>query len=223
MNKVKISINQLVDFRLATQNKKLRILRDQKKVNPFRANWYQMSRSRIKKSIATGGDLEPILAGIQELKNRRKLTPMQLNNRNVSIEAMQRFLSIKIPKIFNNPITVVKNVQHKSINIQGVEVIISPDLIFRAEIDGLTYYGAIKLHISKNNVFDRTQSKQVAAALYKFMDDNVKESKGKVLPEFCISLDVFGDKFTSAPKNFIKCYGELERVCEEIKFLWPAA
>lgn len=223
MTYIKMSINQLVDFNKSSLNKKLRIIKDQKKINPFRIGWYQTPRSRFKRSFGQNGNIEPILEGIDTLKKRVAKTPFQINNKMVSLEAMQRYLKMEIPKILRNPIEVYKKTVIKSIYVNDVEITVSPDIVFTTEIDDETYMGAVKFHISKGNIFDREQSTQVAAAIYKYLNDVYSSDGIMVLPELCASLDVFGGTFTTAPENFYESYNELENACEELKILWLAA
>jgi hypothetical protein len=97
-----ISINQLADFSSATNAKKRSIIRQQKEPNKFLVAWYQLPKSRIKKSIENNCDLDPILKGIEELKLRKPEKPRQVLDRQVSIEALSRFINLKLPSMLRN-------------------------------------------------------------------------------------------------------------------------
>lgn len=172
MNNCKISINQLADFTVSTEAKKKSIIRQQKNPNPFMVAWYQLPRARFKKSIQLGGDLDPVFDGIEILKNRVPEKPRQVLDRTVSLEAMRRFTQLKLPSLLGYPLQIIKKVEVKTIWVNGVEIIISPDVMFKTNIDGIEYLGAVKIHISKNNIFDREQSLSVSSMIHHYLKEN---------------------------------------------------
>ncbi|MBQ4818830.1 hypothetical protein [Aquimarina sp. MMG016] len=219
----KISVNQMADFSKSSEAKKRSIIRQQKKPSTFKVAWYQLARARFKKSIAMNGDLEPIFQGIEELIARNPQKQRQVTDRVVSLEAMQRFIVLKLPSLIKVPSEIIKKVDSKSIIINGVEVIVSPDVIFKIKLDGKYYLGAVKIHISKNNIFNNKQSRYVSSSIYKYLKEVVAEEDCEVLPELCLSIDVFGERVISVPNNLEKCISEIEVLCEEIKSIWNAA
>lgn len=221
---INISINQLADFSIGTDGKKRGIIRQQKKPNVLKVFWYQMAKSRMKKSIAEKGDLTPIFNGIQELKNRTLVNERQINDRNVSLEAMQKFIELRLPTILKNiDYVVVKKSKNKSIFVNGVEVIVSPDLIIKAEIDSVIHYGAIKVHVAKHNQFDSKQQSLVATALHEYLELEFANDGAIVHPELCLSIDIFRGGVVSAPEKIDDKIREMEVICEEVKKLWYAA
>lgn len=224
MKEVRISLNQLADFSKASEAKKRSIIKQQKTPNPFKIPWYQLTRSRIRQAIKRNGDLAPVIEGIKELLERKPEKPRQVNDRIVSIEALRRFVNIKLPSLLRDvPHEVVKRVDSKSIFVQGVEVIVSPDVIFRMKIDNQIYLGAVKVHISKGNVFDNKQSRYVSSTIYKYLKEVVAKKGEIVHKELCLSIDVFGERVIHAPRNLSKAINEIEVICEEVKSLWSAA
>lgn len=221
---IKISINPFVDFELSSNAKKLRIIKDQKNPNPLRVGWYQTSRASIKKSLRQNGDKEPLLEGIERLKNKITPKPQQLQNKMVSMEAINHFVDIKLPNILkNHKYEEIKEKEIKSLIIDNVEIIVSPDVVFKIELDGETYIGAIKLHLSKNNVFDRGQSLTVATLLHQYCLVLSAKYKLKVLPELCYSVDVFGERIVSAPVNSNPYLLRIRNICKEVKKYWATA
>ena len=219
-----ISVNQFADFSKATEAKKRRIIKQQKEPNKFMVAWYQLPKARIKKSIENNCDLEPILNGIEELKNRIPKSSRQENDRMVSLEAFKRFINIKLPSLLKDvPHERIKKVDSKTVNINGVEVIISPDVIFRLKLNNKTYVGAVKVHISKNNIFDNDQSRFISSLIYKYLNEVVINEGEEVLKELCLSIDVFGEKVISVPKNLPKTLENIKTICEEVKSYWDAA
>lgn len=219
-----ISINQLADFSKATDAKKRRIIRQQKEPNKFMVAYYQLAKARMKKTIEKNGDLEPILKGIDELLSRKPLKPRQANDKMVSLEAMKRFINLKLPDLLCEvPHEIIKKPKIKSIIINGVEIIISPDVIIRLELDGKKYIGAVKIHISKNNVFDNEQSRYISTLLYKYLQEMIAKGDEEVLESLCLSIDVFGDSIISVPKNLPDTVRNIEVICDEVKSIWNAA
>lgn len=223
-NRIILSVNQFADFTNATEAAKKRILRQQKEPNKFLVAWYQLPKAKIRKSIEKHGDLEPILNGIAELKLRNPEKPRQVLDRTVSIEALNRYVNIKLPNLLRTlPYEIIKKVESKSTIFKDIEFIISPDVIFKIKLEGKTYLGAVKIHISKNNVFDKIQSRYVSCLIYKYLKEVVAKDDEEVLEELCLSIDVFGEIIISAPKNLSKSLTEIEVICEEVKSLWNAA
>lgn len=219
-----ISINQLADFSNGTDAKKRSIIKQQKTPNSFKIAYYQLPKARIKKAMANKGNIQPVLDGINELKGRTPTKQRQINDRIVSLDAMQRFVSMQIPSLLKDyDYKVLKNIESKSTFIRGVEVIISPDLIIEIEINGKKYLGAIKTHISKGNAFDYKQQSYVASMLQKYLKTEIAKNGELVLPELCISIDVFGSGIVTSPEDISAKIRDIEVMCEEIRIMWDAA
>ena len=221
MSRYQISINQMADFQKSSYAKKKSIIRQQKTPNPFKISYYQLAKARMKKSFERNGDLNPILLGIDELKKRTLTKPRQINDRKVSLEAMRRFISMQLPSILSNSeYEVIKKPSVKSVVLNGVEIIISPDVIIRMKIDGKLYLGGVKIHIAKSNVFDYNQQKSVAGGIYKYLKDVVAQKDEVVDSKLCLSVDVFGRGVVAAPKNTKSVIREIGLICDEIKEIW---
>jgi hypothetical protein len=224
MKNYKISINPLMDFSTSTEAKKARIIRDQKNPNPFRVGWYQTPRACIKKSIVLGGELNPIVEGMKRLNDKVVTKKQQQSNKHVSMEAMHRYLSVSLPKVFkNHNFELIKEREIKSTFLKGVEIIVSPDLIFKIKHNGECYLGAVKLHISKGNVFNIQKSSNVATLIHKYLSELSDKYDAKVIPEFCFSYDVFAGRFVTAKKDMENSINEIIKMCEEVKLLWNVA
>lgn len=224
MGKYKISINPLADFSKSTESQKKSIVKQQKTPNTFKIAYYQLPKARIKKSMANKGDLKPILDGIDELTKRIPVKKRQINDRIVSLEALQRFVGFQIPNLLKDyDYKVLKGIEKKTISLNGVEINISPDLIIEIELDNQKYLGAVKTHISKLKKFDTRQQIYVATAINRYLETEVATNGEIVLPELCISIDVFGNGLVSSPVNINDKIKELELICEEVKQVWDAA
>ena len=142
----------------------------------------------------------------------------------VSLEALNRFINLKLPSLLCDfQHEVIKKPKIKSIILNGVEIIISPDVIIRLELDGKKYLGAVKIHISKNNVFDNIQSRYISALLFKYLKEVVAKDDEEVLEDLCLSIEVFGGSIISVPNNLPTTVNEIEVICDEIKLIWNVA
>jgi hypothetical protein len=223
MSNYVISINQLAEFTTATEKGKMRIIRQQKVPDPFLIQWYRIPKSRIKKFFAFKGDFRPILEGLEILKKKVPKNNQQITDKLVSIEALERFLKIKLPGVLFEMDYKMINPKVKSVEICGVDLKVSPDIIVRGELNGETVIGGIKLHICKGKPFDYKKSLYVATSIYKYLAEKIAQPGEVVHPGLCFSLDIFGDRPVPAPDDPKIIILEIENYCEEIKKLWEAA
>jgi len=193
-----ISLNQFAEFTKATEKGKLRILKQQLNPNPFKIPWDQTPKAGIRKSLQNNGDLTPILEALNILNRREPKNRRGLTDKNVSIEALQRYIQLKLPEIFKNYKYEIIKPEIKSTFIAGVEVKVAPDVVVRFRVNNKKYVGAIKIHISKGSPFDYGQSLTVATVLYNYLSE-IKDDDDIIEPKLCFSLDVFGDRIVSAP------------------------
>lgn len=220
-----ISINQYADFIKSSDAKKKRIIKDQKKPNKFRIAYYQLAKARIRKTLTDNGSLKHIEDALSNLSSRVPKNKRQASDKKVSIDALEKFIKLKIPKILKNEnLEFLKSKLYRNdIVIHGISIVVAPEIIFKINIDGQEVLGGLKIHVSKSNTFDLEQQQLIASAVCKYLETNVAEENQIVLPEFCISLDVFGNGYitnTSAHKDIIESY---EKECFEIIKIWNAA
>lgn len=222
MPEYKISINQLASFSASSEAKKKSIVRQQKNPPKVLVARYSLAKARIRKAIASYGNIKPILDGIQELKERNPETPFAISDKEVSIEAMERFIKMKLPTFLNdNVYEVLKKPKINSFIISDVEVIVSADLIIKVFIDGQPFLGGVKIHIAKGDAFDRDMAKYASTCLYIYLDLMYENTGIVVLPELCLSVDVFAESYFTAPSKIEKTIEDIETMCIEIKQIWP--
>ncbi|UPT71867.1 MAG: hypothetical protein M0D53_06075 [Flavobacterium sp. JAD_PAG50586_2] len=222
MPEYKISVNQLASFSISSDNKKRSIVKQQKNPPKVLIARYGLAKARIRKAIANYGNIQPILDGIQELKNKNPETPLAIVDKAVSIEALERFIKMKLPSFLQDNIyEILKKPKINSFIVSEVEIIVSADLIIKVFIDGQAFLGGVKIHIAKGNVFDREQAKYVSTCLYQYLDLMFENTGIVVLPELCLSVDVFAETFFTAPTEIEKTLEDIETMCIEIKRIWP--
>ena len=220
----KISINPLIDFFKGSEAKKKTVIRSQKKPSVIMVGWHQISRACIKKSLSLNGDKSPIIEGSNRLKLKVVEKPRQVQNKFVSLEGMQKYLNIEIPEMLkNHNLTIIKKRTIKSTFIRGVEITVSPDIVFTMDYKGQKYIGGVKIHLSKSNIFDNKELKIVATVLHKHISEIAENYNAVPLPEICYSMDVFGERIVSSSKKPAKIISQIEKICDEIKRFWNVA
>ncbi|MEI6683555.1 MAG: hypothetical protein WCO44_13040 [Bacteroidota bacterium] len=218
-----LSINQLVEFRVATDAGKRRIIRQQLNPDQFRVQWYQLAKACIRASIRQNCDPKPIYEGLKALAARKAVTKHQQSDKATSIEALERFLDLQLPSTLRSMHYATIKPLDKTVEISDVEITVAPEIVIRGEVGGKKVVGGVKIHISKGKPFDYEQSLQVAAVIYRFLEEKVALPGELVMPELCFSLDIFGDRIVQAPSDLTRVINSIDQVCNEVKVHWLAA
>lgn len=220
MSSYKISLNQLAEFSGASDALKRRIIKQQISPNTFKVPRYQRTKAGITRSIARKGDLEPIYDAIKILQEKKATTNWQINDKKVSIEALDRFIKIKLPALLKKLDFEVIRMKNKTLKFRNVDIIVAPEIIIKGTLNGRNIIGGVKIHISKTKPFDLAKSKYVAAIVYKYLKDEVAKKEDTVHPELCFCLDVFNEKLVPAPSDSEDILKQIKDVCDEFKSLW---
>lgn len=225
MKEYKISVNQLADFTRGSEAKRRSIIKQQKNPSKIIVARYGLAKARFRKFVATRGDIAPVLEGIEQLKNKKPTTDWQANDKKVSLEAMERFIKLKLPSLLQDldSYEILKKFPFNSFMFSGVDIIVSPDVIVKGVVGDKTYIGAVKIHVSKSAPFETEESKYVATCIYNYLNSFIKTKDIIVLPELCLCIDVFADSIISAPRNIEYVNSKLGEYCLEIIKIWDAA
>lgn len=219
-----ISLNQLAEYsKKKTDRGKINIIKQQKAPPPFLLPWYRIVKTRIRKSIELNGNLDPIIDAINDLKSRPSGTKWQNNNNRGSINALEKYLDLDFPSIFNDVNYTVFTPLSKSLIIDNTEIFISPDIVIKGELKGKTVYGGVKLHISSGSPFDYQQSLLVSFLIQKYLEEEVAEIKDMVLPHLFICLDIFGKRIVPSPGFQEDLYNTILKNLSDIQLKWDAA
>mgnify|MGYP001053172432 CR=1 FL=1 len=220
MNNYKISINQLASFSKKTERGKLGIVKQQQKPIGAAVALYGKAKKIVAVTLINSGNKEVLNEGIEELKNIVPDTDWKIKNKTGSIDALERFSKISLPHIFyDNVFESIKVSRKNRLIVSDVQIVVSPDIIIKTIIDGQAYYGAIKIHISRNDIFDKEEAKYVTTCLFQYMNDNFGK-EGIILPELCLSVDVYGDNIKYAPAETEPAMKAIKIMCQEIKQIW---
>lgn len=215
-----ISINQLAEFSTGTTATKRRIVNQQIKVDKRLVPWYQQAKSSIRIYLRNVSTYTAIDTGIEILRRKQPQTDRQKIDQKVSIEALEKIRSLKIPKILLAMDYEFIKPGVKTLTIEGVDIIIAPDAVIKANFKGKTVYGAVKIHISKGKPFDQSQAQCVATLLHKYLSTVVANKNEIVLPELCFCLDVFSDRVVGAAEKQGRVINEIKDYCLEVKRIW---
>jgi hypothetical protein len=220
MHNYKLSVNQFAAFIRATPKGKKGIIKQQLKVDPILIGWYRTARAAMKKYCKDITNQTPLNVAIDILTTRETKTAQQLNDKRVSILALQELKKIVLPALLRRIVYEIINPKEKSVNINNINIIVAPDVIIRGRYKGQAVIGAIKIHISKTKPFDHQQSSQVASILYRYLTKEVVGNGETVLPELCLCLDIFSGRITHATIPTANDNRILKQICEEVKTLW---
>lgn len=170
-------------------------------------------------------DLGVIKEGLKTLKESKPTSTWHASNRKGSIELLERFITMQVPKCFQSEDVEFVKPAIKSVSVLGVELIISPDLLFKVKNNGTSKYGAVKFHTSKSGKFNQAQASIVSTLLKLYLEKYLKEfdKSAETAPEFCICVDVFNENITSARLNSKSEVNSIKEACKEITKLWDAA
>lgn len=219
-NYYSISINPLAEFIKATDSRKKRIIEQQKNPSPIIVNWYQLAKSRMKKFMINNANYETIEDAILTLKNKKGLNQRQSIDRQVSLEALERFIKLKIPNVLQEKDIEFYKFSNKSIIYQNIEITVSPDVIFSIKRNGIKHFGAIKLRISKTRPFDNDQQNLIACTINEYLKYNIDDENFVIEPDLCLSLDVFGNGFKALNANSKDSLINYKTYFDEIKKIW---
>jgi hypothetical protein len=223
MNNYLYSLNQFADFYKATENGKKRIVIQQLYPDKLKISWYQTPKARVRKYFELKGDIEVIKEGIDSLMQKIPKNKRQENDKRTSIEALERFIQMRLPSILNEVDYSVIKTSKKCLSISDVTVKVAPEIVIKGTLRGKTVIGAIKIHISKNKSFDLKQSQFVATIIYDYLKDIIASSDEIVLPELCYCIDIFAGRIVSVPDNLEVFNSEIVNICNDIKRIFNAA
>ncbi len=215
-----ISINQLAEFSAGTNSTKNRIIKQQMTPNRLLIPWYQSAKGSIKKYLKNVNDLTPLEEGLEKLRSKMPHTNRAKTDREVSIVAIEKLMQLNIQKLLKDiPYEIIKP-EEKKINIRGVDISTSPEIIIKAQINGKTIYGGIKIHICKTKPFDNHQCQLVSAVLYEYIRKKICKKGEEAIPNLCLCIDIFGGRIVGTEKNNTPQLREINEICDEIQSIW---
>jgi hypothetical protein len=219
-NYIKISINPLSEFMTAHEGRKRKIIKQQKNPPKIVVSWYGTARKNMKEFFKNGYDKSEIIKTIEYLQNQVPSSNFQRKNIPNSIAALKEFMALQFPDNFQKIKFEFSKPEKKGYEIEGVSINVSPDLILRWEENGIKYVGGIKFHISRSYKFTYEGSIYAASNLMLFLKEKIAKDDEVVHPDYCLSIDIFGQRVSSAPKDVSEIRNRIAEACIELKILW---
>lgn len=216
MEDLQFSLYSIAEFLEAKDSRRLAIIKERSNFNfdgPFH---YQSIKSTITKFILSGGKRSVLNTGIQYLKNKTPDTDWKKRDQEYSLEAAELFKNIPLPEFLKNGKLELIRTQAKFLPIHKINIIISPNAIFRLEYEGKKYLGAVKVHVAKGKAFNNRQSALVAQLLNQFLSNFVASEDEIVHPRLCICIDPFAQTIINASHKMKLDMKQLKMVCDEI-------
>jgi len=217
----KISVNKLGEYLTTNAQRREKIVMDQKYPREFKYLWYADARRTIVKYFVDKDQDEDYLVDrIEALAVNRSGKDIQLQDRQLSIEALKAFLKndIILP---NQKVSFLRPSKITSMNIAGVKISIAPDLMVSYNRAGIENIGLIKLHFGKHQQLSKVASEYVSTLLHQCAEIEFND-EAKVNKKWCLSIDVFSGSVVSAPVSFIKRRQQIESACREIELWWKS-
>lgn len=222
MKQYQISVNQFAEFSKATFKGKKRILKQQLVANKLLVPWYQSARAAMKKYLKDVSNLTPINEAIDKLTTKTPSTKRQQDEKIASVAALNELKSFAFPKLLREVEFTILKPYRNYFTLNNLDIIVAPDVVLKGKYNGKIIVGAVKVHICKTKPFDDKQGKYVSNLIYRFLQKNITENEGEVLPELCLCIDIFSGRITPATEVTNKEKSEIKSICEEVKNMWAA-
>ncbi len=199
---IKITLSQFGTFIKSTESQKLDIVKNQinQKAPEETYFWYRGAYGYIQRSLRNS-NRELIFKGLEQFKNRvprpdKKNDPANISG---SILALENYSSLQFPEPFNSLTKEKIKAAIKSHLIDGVQISINPDYVFRSYHNGKKVLGCAKVLIRNGNKLDSEQRRVIAFILYDHLVKNIAQEDEVVLPELCLFIDVAHRIITASP------------------------
>ena len=223
----RISANKLGEF-LITANpvRRLRILNDQKYPSEVVVPMYRLARTPLADYLQSNGrDEEAIIRTIDRLRSDESGTEWAVRDRMNTAEALERLLSLASALPLQYPTYEIRVPPTASIALtfSGVDVSVRPDFLVFTTRRGKALVGALKFHFTKSPELALTTrgSEYVASLLHRWLQE-CGPSDYEARPDLCLSVDVFRESITPAPRAVVRRLAEIEAGCQEIAARWDS-
>lgn len=211
-----ISISPLVEYINASDKRKRTIIKQQQNPPSIIVARYRSVRSTFAIFLKNNYDKKFILEAIKKFQNKETITKWQQSDKENSIKALRQFINLEFP--FQSLKCHFAKPSCKQYIVNGVNLIVSPDLVLSWEIDGVKYAGAIKFYIKQKAL--SLQDGQLATSI---LVDFMKNSSGNevVIDEkYCLYVDVMNERVFSALNTTKDHLNKVSDACDEIRSLW---
>ena len=213
------SINQLVEFTVATEYGKKSIIKNQKHPSAFRVAYYRSARAAMKRFAMNGFDYHQLFGAIQQLQGKQATSDWSRRDTQHSIIALRKFINMNFPQQFGKVHCSFSKTTIKECVFAGVNIIVAPDLILRWEEDGKRFVGAVKFKIGKKK-WEHAVAHRAASLLAYFLRKHIANDDEIVDHSRCFLVDVMEQNSIPAPVNYDEVIGDMKNSCMEYVKLW---
>jgi hypothetical protein len=183
---------------------------------------YSRARRAIVEHLTTGRDKHQLIDTIEDLEGQPTRSKWHAQDQLLSVEALDRFLDVQLPldtwqvrRCPGNP---------PKLDVGGVQVSVRPDLLVRGiDRNGASWFGAVKVHLSKGFALNDVAAQYSATALHQWAEQHLATPATPANPRACLVIDVFAQAVWTAPRAHRRRRAHLEAACEEIALRWDVA
>lgn len=212
----KISVNKLAEYLKADSVRRRRIIEDQKAPLDFITIRYKEARDAMVNFIIKDFNVSIIESRIERLSEKEGESDFKENDIKTSIEALNSFLNITFPDEFLK-FKRIKPKKKYSLKLKDIFINVNPDVILLGEYRGKRIIGGLKLNIVKGHKLNEDDRKNVATLIHQVLEEQSEETPNL---NFCISIDVFNERFDYAPKSYKMRRKQIEYACDELAIVW---
>ena len=212
----RISVNKLSEYVTALPGRRKTIIKQQKRPSSYIVPYYQYAKDIVIDYLSNNNDDDHWLNNkVQQLLDKPISSDWDATRRNICIDALDSFMEFAEDLDFPPGLVCIagKNDAAK-LHICEVQVSIRPEIHLVNSQNEVK--GCIKLVFAKGRAVTEQEAIYTGVCLQKWMNEQYQVSDHK----FCFVLDVFGQKFYTAPKAYKKRMSDIEAACEEIASAW---
>lgn len=219
--KPRFSLNKLAEYEEANAARRVTLIEQQKNPANFIAARYVDVRTTLTDfHLFHYGDDEFLVQAIDELSIKSVSTTWQESDRDKSVSALNKFLEMDDKPSLENFTFEPYTGKEKYIEIEGVRISVNPDVILRGKVRGKEKIGALKFNVSESGSLTEMGQKYVATLLQAFLNEYCVKEGESVSPKHCISIDIFSQSHSSAPKSCKRLMKNIVASCQEINLRW---
>lgn len=216
----RISVNKLGEYMIASPLRRRRIAADQKRPREFIVTRYRDAVAAMVEFLAAGGNSDRIITrAIADLEAKPVSTDFQLQDRDLSVEALESFLDT-VDQLDLSGLTVrAGDSDAAPLLIGGVSVSVRPDIVVTGQNRNGGTVGCVKLYLSKSFPLNEAAGAYIGAVLTRFTEGYLADDATADY-RLCSVVDVFGQQVFTAPRAVQRRQNDIEAACEEIALLW---
>lgn len=219
-NSPRFSVNKIAEYMLATPRRRRSLIIDQIKHPTVKVITYEDARRVLVRFFGDPGrGARQLLESASLLRDRAAVSDDEHRNKCLlaSARAVEAFAPIAERIRIAGVLTVPGPRRNADVTMGGVRIVVTPDVCF-LERGTERRIGALKFHFPRTTTLDPDALRYVAALVFHYL----KEQRDSPQRRMCIAVDVFSERYESAPRSMTDRLKNVEAACEEIAERWPS-